>query len=116
MLGWLSDVQELVLHVDRLTPKTILLLVTEVDRPVQFLRHVLQVSEAAVHLALGVAAPGVVGIIALLMKDKECLLPAGVLPINCKKKLISNVLLCIKKEAYLFCLKFCHHLHILKYI
>lgn len=86
VFGWLSNVQELVLDVDRWSPVTVLSLVTQMNRSIQFLRDVLQMSEAAVDLPLGVTSTRVVGAISCLMEDEKRLLPRTLFAIHCKQK------------------------------
>lgn len=86
VFGWLSNVQELVLDVDRWSPVTVLSLVTQVDWSIQFLRNVLQMSEAAVNLPLGVTSTWVVGAISCLMEDEKRLLPRTLFAIHCKQR------------------------------
>lgn len=86
VFGWLSNVQELVLDVDRWSPVTVLSLVTQMNRSIQFLRDVLQMSKAAVDLPLGVTSTWVVGAISCLMEDEKRLLPRTLFAIHCKQK------------------------------
>ena len=85
----LSNIQQLVADIDRLSPSAALLLVTQVDGPVQFLWDVLQVSKAAVDLPLGVAPTGVVSTVARLMENKKCLLSGSLLAIHCNRKCLN---------------------------